>query len=91
MAFYNLFSHNIKQDGYKLIYCEHYVEPLSLQCVCFSLQPNGNAYGDGHGLVTIRMTPDSQGRFGFNVKVCNINVGNITSNVTLSSAAECVV
>ena len=42
---------------------------LSLQSFRFSLQPNGNAYGDGHGLVTIRMKPDSQGRFGFNVKV----------------------
>ena len=26
-------------------------------------------YPDGQGLVTIRMKPDSQGRFGFNVKV----------------------
>ena len=33
------------------------------------LQPNGSAFGDNHGLVTIRMKPDSQGRFGFNVKV----------------------
>ncbi|XP_046328010.1 tyrosine-protein phosphatase non-receptor type 4-like isoform X14 [Haliotis rufescens] len=30
---------------------------------------NGNGYADGHGLVTIRMTPDDLGRFGFNVKV----------------------
>ncbi|XP_046328009.1 tyrosine-protein phosphatase non-receptor type 4-like isoform X13 [Haliotis rufescens] len=29
---------------------------------------NGNGYADGHGLVTIRMTPDDLGRFGFNVK-----------------------
>ena len=34
-----------------------------------SLQPNGNSYPEGPGLVTIRMTPDEQGRFGFNVKV----------------------
>ena len=37
--------------------------------VFLSLQPNGGPYADGHGLVTIRMKPDSQGRFGFNVKV----------------------
>nr|XP_022309448.1 tyrosine-protein phosphatase non-receptor type 4-like isoform X7 [Crassostrea virginica] len=30
--------------------------------------PNGNSHTDGHGLVTIRMRPDDQGRFGFNVK-----------------------
>ncbi|KAJ8313697.1 hypothetical protein KUTeg_008258 [Tegillarca granosa] len=30
--------------------------------------PNGNGYPEGHGLVTIRMKPDDQGRFGFNVK-----------------------
>ncbi|XP_053374760.1 tyrosine-protein phosphatase non-receptor type 4-like isoform X5 [Mercenaria mercenaria] len=30
--------------------------------------PNGNGYLDGQGLVTIRMIPDEQGRFGFNVK-----------------------
>ncbi|XP_069110904.1 tyrosine-protein phosphatase non-receptor type 4-like isoform X1 [Argopecten irradians] len=30
--------------------------------------PNGNGYPEGHGLVTIRMNPDEQGRFGFNVK-----------------------
>ncbi|XP_033762686.1 tyrosine-protein phosphatase non-receptor type 4-like isoform X2 [Pecten maximus] len=30
--------------------------------------PNGNGYPEGHGLVTIRMIPDEQGRFGFNVK-----------------------
>ncbi|RUS91860.1 hypothetical protein EGW08_000431, partial [Elysia chlorotica] len=30
--------------------------------------PNGNAFSDGHGLVTIRMKPDEKGRFGFNVK-----------------------
>ncbi len=37
-----------------------------------SLQPNGisaHMYPDGQGLVTIRMKPDSQGRFGFKVKV----------------------
>ena len=34
--------------------------------LCF--QVNGNAY-DNHGLVTIRIKPDAQGRFGFNVKV----------------------
>ena len=34
------------------------------------LQPNGGTpYQDGHGLVSIRMKPDAQGRFGFNVKV----------------------
>ena len=38
-------------------------------CDCFLLQPNGSVFNDGHGLVTIRMKPDSQGRFGFNVKV----------------------
>ncbi|XP_053374755.1 uncharacterized protein LOC123530832 isoform X1 [Mercenaria mercenaria] len=31
-------------------------------------KPNGNGYLDGQGLVTIRMIPDEQGRFGFNVK-----------------------
>jgi len=30
--------------------------------------PNGGIYPDGHGLVTIRVAPDSRGRFGFNVK-----------------------
>ncbi|XP_061186056.1 tyrosine-protein phosphatase non-receptor type 4-like isoform X1 [Saccostrea echinata] len=30
--------------------------------------PNGNSHSEGHGLVTIRMRPDDQGRFGFNVK-----------------------
>lgn len=30
--------------------------------------PSDNGYADGHGLVTIRMKPDEQGRFGFNVK-----------------------
>ncbi|XP_056007257.1 tyrosine-protein phosphatase non-receptor type 4-like isoform X3 [Ostrea edulis] len=30
--------------------------------------PNGNSHSDGHGLVTIRMRPDDEGRFGFNVK-----------------------
>jgi len=30
------------------------------------LQMNGN----GSNFVTIRMKPDAQGRFGFNVKVC---------------------
>ncbi|XP_063421578.1 tyrosine-protein phosphatase 1-like isoform X7 [Mytilus trossulus] len=29
---------------------------------------NSNGYPEGHGLVTIRMIPDEQGRFGFNVK-----------------------
>jgi len=33
---------------------------------CSALQMNGN----GSGFVTIRIKPDSQGRFGFNVKVC---------------------
>lgn len=32
------------------------------------ITPNGLAYQESHGLVTIRMKPDSQGRFGFNVK-----------------------
>ncbi|KAK3108379.1 hypothetical protein FSP39_006663 [Pinctada imbricata] len=32
------------------------------------MTPNGNGYSDGHGLVTIKMKPDEQGRFGFNVK-----------------------
>ncbi|XP_052809165.1 uncharacterized protein LOC128237607 isoform X2 [Mya arenaria] len=31
-------------------------------------QPSSNGYLDGQGLVTIRMMPDDQGRFGFNVK-----------------------
>ena len=31
-------------------------------------QPNGNGFLDGQGLVTLRMIPDEQGRFGFNVK-----------------------
>ena len=35
----------------------------------FLFQPNGNGYTDGHGLVTIKMKPDKEGRFGFNVKV----------------------
>ncbi|BFY98244.1 hypothetical protein BsWGS_01284 [Bradybaena similaris] len=30
--------------------------------------PNGHGHPDGLGLVTIRMKPDEQGRFGFNVK-----------------------
>lgn len=30
--------------------------------------PNGNGFLDGQGLVTLRMIPDEQGRFGFNVK-----------------------
>ena len=34
----------------------------------FLLQPNGNGFLDGQGLVTLRMIPDEQGRFGFNVK-----------------------
>ena len=38
------------------------------------LQPNGNAY-ETHGLVTIRMKPDAQGRFGFNVKVRRFTFG----------------
>ncbi|XP_064614139.1 tyrosine-protein phosphatase non-receptor type 4-like [Liolophura sinensis] len=33
-----------------------------------SYLPNGNGYSDSQGLVTIRMKPDFQGRFGFNVK-----------------------
>ncbi|KAK3587914.1 hypothetical protein CHS0354_014428 [Potamilus streckersoni] len=32
------------------------------------LSPNSNGIPDGQGLVTIRMMPDEQGRFGFNVK-----------------------
>ena len=37
-------------------------------------QPNGNAYSsDSQGLVTIKMKPDPQGRFGFNVKVRESN------------------
>ncbi|KAK6166375.1 hypothetical protein SNE40_023087 [Patella caerulea] len=31
-------------------------------------QPTTNGFTDGHCLVTIRMKPDEQGRFGFNVK-----------------------
>lgn len=30
--------------------------------------PNGNGYTDSQGLVTIKMKPDEQGKFGFNVK-----------------------
>ena len=72
-----------------LIICALVSSPFAIYFtgIFFSLQPNGNAYGDGHGLVTIRMKPDSQGRFGFNVKVRNINVSNITSNVALTSVA----
>ncbi|KAH3719339.1 hypothetical protein DPMN_062171 [Dreissena polymorpha] len=45
------------------------VEPSSRQEQNISqLQPNSNGYHDGPGLVTIRMIPDAQGRFGFNVK-----------------------
>ncbi|XP_013395604.1 tyrosine-protein phosphatase non-receptor type 4 isoform X4 [Lingula anatina] len=33
--------------------------------------PNGNGFVDGQGLVVIRMRPDDQGRFGFNVKSVN--------------------
>ncbi|XP_052809205.1 tyrosine-protein phosphatase non-receptor type 4-like isoform X5 [Mya arenaria] len=32
------------------------------------VMPSSNGYLDGQGLVTIRMMPDDQGRFGFNVK-----------------------
>jgi hypothetical protein len=39
---------------------------------CFILQHNSNGYPEGHGLVTIKMIPDEQGRFGFNVKVSTI-------------------
>ncbi|KAK2173047.1 hypothetical protein NP493_908g02008 [Ridgeia piscesae] len=37
--------------------------------------PNGSVFNDGHGLVTIRMKPDAQGRFGFNVKTCSFQGG----------------
>lgn len=44
---------------------------------CISLQPNGNGYIDGQGLVTIRMIPDEQGRFGFNVKVSIVDTEDL--------------
>uniref|UniRef100_K1R6C8 Tyrosine-protein phosphatase non-receptor type 4 n=1 Tax=Magallana gigas TaxID=29159 RepID=K1R6C8_MAGGI len=41
---------------------------LAFGLVQLNTGPNGNSHTDGHGLVTIRMRPDDQGRFGFNVK-----------------------
>nr|XP_022305446.1 tyrosine-protein phosphatase non-receptor type 4-like isoform X6 [Crassostrea virginica] len=41
---------------------------LAFGLVQLNAGPNGNSHTDGHGLVTIRMRPDDQGRFGFNVK-----------------------
>ena len=48
------------------------------------LQPNGmpNAY-ETHGLVTIRMKPDPQGRFGFNVKVSAVTSRSRSTPVEL--------
>eukprot|EP00106_Octopus_bimaculoides_P003360 XP_014770802.1 PREDICTED: tyrosine-protein phosphatase non-receptor type 4-like isoform X3 [Octopus bimaculoides] len=39
----------------------------SLKAKAF-LKSNGNGYTDSQGLVTIKMKPDEQGKFGFNVK-----------------------
>ena len=52
------------------------------------LQPNGNAY-ETHGLVTIRMKPDAQGRFGFNVKVRRFTFGT-TLHCCTPRTALCV-
>lgn len=53
-----------------LLFCSYYVSDgygILHVMYCY-VQPNGHAV-DNHGLVTIRMKPDPQGRFGFNVKV----------------------
>ena len=53
------------------------------------LQPNGNAY-ETHGLVTIRMKPDAQGRFGFNVKVRRFTYFGTTLHCCTPRTALCV-
>lgn len=47
---------------------DNHVDPNTDLPVYDDYLPNGNSHTDGHGLVTIRMRPDDQGRFGFNVK-----------------------
>lgn len=47
------------------------------------VQTNGHG-PDTHGLVTIRMKPDAQGRFGFNVKVRQVLFVNV-SNLSMFS------
>ncbi|KAK2151211.1 hypothetical protein LSH36_372g03009 [Paralvinella palmiformis] len=53
------------------------------------IEPNGSAFQDNHGLVTIRMKPDSQGRFGFNVKGgADQNMPIIVSRVAPNTPAD---
>ena len=55
--------------------------PSFLECHCkvccfCNLQTNGSAY-ENHGLVTIRIKPDAQGRFGFNSCDNFANLGSL--------------
>ncbi|XP_050418197.1 tyrosine-protein phosphatase non-receptor type 4 isoform X4 [Patella vulgata] len=55
----------------------------------YNVQPTTNGFTDGHCLVTIRMKPDEQGRFGFNVKGgADQGMPIIVSRVAINTPAD---